>query len=99
MGTLTRADLAVAVAHTHPSLSPPQGRALVEEVLEEIAEALVRGDNVRLRGFAAFRVRAKGPRVGRNPKSPKEAYAIAPRRVVTFSASQNLCAKIKEATR
>ena len=51
--------------------------------------ALSVGANVKLSGFGTFILRDKGERVGRNPKTGVEV-AIAPRRVLTFRASQSM---------
>ena len=45
------------------------------------------GKNVKISGFGSFILRDKGERVGRNPKTGIEV-PIAPRRVMTFRASQ-----------
>jgi integration host factor subunit alpha len=42
---------------------------------------------VKISGFGSFVLRDKGERVGRNPKTGVEV-PIAPRRVLTFRASQ-----------
>jgi integration host factor subunit alpha len=59
----------------------------VERVLVHMCEALSRGENVKISGFGSFVLRDKGERVGRNPKTGVEV-PIAPRRVLTFRASQ-----------
>ena len=45
------------------------------------------GRNVKISGFGTFILRDKGQRIGRNPKTGIEV-PIAPRRVMTFRASQ-----------
>ena len=60
---------------------------MLEMVLGEMTDALVRGDNVQLSGFGQFRVSAKKQRIGRNPRTGVET-AITPRRVLTFKASK-----------
>jgi integration host factor subunit alpha len=52
-------------------------------------EALVDGENVKISGFGTFVLRDKGERTGRNPKTGIEV-PIAPRRVLTFRASQTM---------
>src|ERR1700712_4707376 len=76
--TTTRADLLEAVYGTCPGLSRAQARDVVEQALDEICNALVRGETVKLRSFGAFSVRAKRARVGRNPKTGEE-YPITAR--------------------
>ena len=90
--TLTRADLCEAV-HEEVGLSRHECSTLVERTLELIAEALGRGETVKLSGFGVFQVRAKRARMGRNPKTGEPA-AIDPRRVISFRASQVMKARV-----
>ena len=92
--TLTRADLCEAV-HEEVGLSRQECSALVERTLELIAEALERGETVKLSGFGVFQVRAKRARMGRNPKTGEPA-AIDPRRVISFRASQVMKARVND---
>lgn len=86
--TLTRADLAEAV-YMKVGLSRAESAALVEMIIDEICDAVVRGETVKLSSFATFQVRDKSERVGRNPKTGEEV-PIKPRRVVSFKASNVL---------
>lgn len=85
-GTLTRADLSEAV-HREIGLSRAESSKLVEDILGQMCGALARGENVKISGFGSFVLRDKGERMGRNPKTGIEV-PIAPRRVLTFRASQ-----------
>jgi integration host factor subunit alpha len=87
-GTLTRADLA-DVVHRNLGLSRAESAQFVERVLHHMCHALAQGQNVKISGFGRFILRDKGERVGRNPKTGVEV-PIAPRRVMTFRASQIL---------
>ncbi len=91
--TLTRAALREAVYSSCPNLSRAEARKLLDATFEEISEALVRGERVKLRSFGSFKVRAKRERIGRNPKTGVEA-PITPRRVLTFKASPVLVAVV-----
>jgi integration host factor subunit alpha len=62
-------------------------------VLDEICDAIVRGETVKLSSFATFQVRSKNERIGRNPKTGEEV-PILPRKVMTFKASNVLKSKI-----
>ena len=84
--TLTRADLA-DVVHRKLGLSRAESANLVERVLHHLCHSLSDGRNVKVSGFGTFILRDKGQRVGRNPKTGIEV-PIAPRRVMTFRASQ-----------
>ncbi|WP_343527416.1 integration host factor subunit alpha [Sphingomonas sp.] len=85
-GTLTRADLAESL-HQEVGLSRSDSAEVVEQILVEMCDALSRGENVKISGFGTFVLRDKGERIGRNPKTGVEV-PIAPRRVLTFRASQ-----------
>ena len=58
-------------------------------------DALASGQNVKISGFGSFLLRDKGERIGRNPKTGVEV-PIAPRRVLTFRASQMMRDRIVE---
>ncbi|MGP1253326.1 integration host factor subunit alpha [Algihabitans albus] len=93
--TITRADLSEAV-YEEVGLSRNESAELVEAVLDEISDALVDGDTVKISSFGSFSVRQKGERVGRNPKTGEEV-PILPRRVLVFRASHVLKHKINPA--
>ena len=84
--TLTRADLS-DVVHRELGLSRAESAGMVERLLHHMCAALSEGENVKISGFGSFLLRDKGERVGRNPKTGVEV-PIAPRRVMTFRASQ-----------
>ncbi|GAB4230965.1 MAG: integration host factor subunit alpha [Kiloniellaceae bacterium] len=94
-GTITRADLSEAV-YQEVGLSRNESAELVESVLNEISDALVRGEMVKLSSFGSFSVREKGERIGRNPKTGEEV-PILPRRVLVFRASHVLKNRINSA--
>ncbi|HEY7851817.1 MAG TPA: integration host factor subunit alpha [Caulobacteraceae bacterium] len=93
--TVTRADLTEAL-HEEVGLTRQDCAGLVERTLDLIAEAMARGQTVKLSGFGVFQVRAKRQRMGRNPKTGEPA-AIEPRRVIGFRASQVIKARIDRA--
>ena len=87
-GTLTRADLADSLTR-EVGLSRADSSKVVEQILTCMCNALSHGQNVKVSGFGTFVLRDKGQRIGRNPKTGVEV-PIAPRRVLTFRASQML---------
>ena len=62
-------------------------------VLQEISQAIERGETVKLSSFGSFVVRSKGERIGRNPKTGVEV-PITPRRVMVFKPSNILKSRI-----
>ena len=67
-GAMTKAELVEEVADmTH--LSKKHAEIVVNTVFESIVDSLRSGEKIELRGFGSFRIRARGARVGRNPKT------------------------------
>jgi len=91
--TLTKAELS-EMLFERVGLNKREAKDMVETFFEEIRDALVRGESVKLSGFGNFQLRDKPQRPGRNPKTG-EAIPISARRVVTFHASQKLKAQIE----
>ena len=95
--TVTRAQLADAV-YQEVGLSRSESAALVDAVLDQVAEALLRHGSVKISSFGTFAVRQKGQRVGRNPKTGEEV-PILPRRVLVFRPSQVLKTRLNRGAR
>jgi integration host factor subunit alpha len=93
--TVTRAQLSEAI-YREVGLSRNESAELVETVLGEISDALVRGEPVKISSFGSFAVRKKGERIGRNPKTGEEV-PIEPRHVLVFRASHVLKDQINAA--
>lgn len=92
--TVTRVQLSEAV-YKEVGLSRQESATLVDTVLNEMIDALARGEMVKISSFGSFSVRKKNERVGRNPKTGEEV-AISPRHVLVFRPSHVLKARIHE---
>ncbi|MEC7147536.1 MAG: integration host factor subunit alpha [Pseudomonadota bacterium] len=86
--TLTRAELTEAV-YEEVGLSRNESAELVEAVLGEMSNALIRGESVKISSFGSFTIRNKSERIGRNPKTGEEV-PITSRRVIIFKPSHVL---------
>jgi len=64
-----KSELITRIAAMNPHLYHRDVEKIVNVVLDEIVGALARGDRVELRGFGAFTVKHRAPRVGRNPRT------------------------------
>lgn len=65
---MTKAELVEEVART-AQITKKHAELIVNTVFESIVNSLKDGDKIELRGFGSFRIRQRGPRVGRNPKT------------------------------
>ena len=92
--SLTRIELSEAVVR-EVGLSRHESMQLVEDILNYVANALIDGETVKISSFGTFTCREKKERIGRNPKTGKEAPIVA-RRVVTFRPSQKMKERINK---
>ena len=79
-------DLATAVAK-ELGVSVAKGREAVDAVIGQISASLTNKEDVTLRGFGSFKVKATKARVGRNPQT-SEPLNIPAGEKITFKASK-----------
>jgi integration host factor subunit alpha len=95
---MTKADLADKI---HERLYHIKGYSkkecydLVDQVFELVKNVVVQEGKLKVAGFGNFEVKEKHARRGRNPQTGDE-ITIAPRRILTFKASNNLKKKVGE---
>ena len=70
---------------------------IVNAILDEMVEALRRGDRVELRGFGAFSAKLRGPRQGRNPRTGA-AVAVAKKAVPLFKTGKEMRERLNRET-
>lgn len=85
---MTKADL-VEVISEHVNLSKKDTGVVVKLVLDNISDALARGDKVELRGFGSFRVKQRRSRRARNPRTGTSVFVPA-KLIPFFKASNDL---------
>ena len=85
---MNKAELIAAVA-AKAGVSQKDAGVVVAAVLDEIKDALKKGDKVQLVGFGSFEVRAKAARTGKNPRTG-ETIKIAACKKPAFAASKAL---------
>jgi integration host factor subunit beta len=66
---MIKSELVQRIAQANPHLYQRHVELIVNTILEEITQALARGDRVELRGFGAFSVKNRPARTGRNPRT------------------------------
>ena len=69
---MIRSGLVNKIASINNVLYQRDAEIIVGAILEEIVEALSRGDRVEIRGFGVFAVKQRKARVGRNPKTGEQ---------------------------
>jgi integration host factor subunit beta len=86
---MVKSELVQALAERHPDLPFETLEMLVSLAFEAMAEALVKGKNIEIRGYGSFRVKHQNPKWARNPRNGKLVFQPA-HRVVHFKAGKEV---------
>lgn len=86
---MTRSELIERILERAPHVPRREAEAIVHAVFDCMAEALVAGKRIELRGFGVFSVRTRRARTGRNPKTG-QSVSIPERRTLSFAAGKEL---------
>ena len=86
---LTRSKLIEKIAAKMPNLTIKDIDNIVSVVFEKLTKALADGDRVEIRGFGAFSVRSRKPRIAINPKN-KNRVEVPSKNIVHFKTGKEL---------
>ncbi|MBI1180999.1 MAG: integration host factor subunit beta [Alphaproteobacteria bacterium] len=86
---MIKSELIQRLAEDNPHLYQRAVERIVSTVFDEITSALARGDRVELRGFGAFSVKHRPPRLGRNPRTG-ESVDVSGKAVPFFKTGKEL---------
>jgi integration host factor subunit beta len=93
---MLKSELVQRISRQNPHLYPRDIEKIVSAILDEVVEALRRGDRVELRDFGVFSAKLRGPRQGRNPKTGV-AVEIA-KKAVPFRTGKEMRARLNRET-
>jgi len=85
---MTKAELVERVAGM-TLLTKKHAEIIVNTVFESIVRSLRSGEKIELRGFGSFRIRQRGARIGRNPKTGEKVNVPA-KRIPYFKPGKEL---------
>lgn len=86
---MTRSELIERIVERAPHVPRREVEAIVHAVFEQMAQALIAGGRIELRGFGVFAVRTRRARTGRNPKTGQRV-SVPARRTLSFAAGKEL---------
>ncbi len=86
---MTKSELVTILARQNPQLYLRDIETIIDTIINEMSDALVRGDRVELRGFGAFSVKEREARTGRNPRTG-ETVQVDAKRMPAFKAGKAL---------
>lgn len=74
-----------------------EAKEVLDAILEQVSDALIAGEKVKLANFGSFSVHQTPARQGRNPKTGEPAD-ISARKRLTFKPSKTLLERVKDQT-
>jgi integration host factor subunit beta len=77
-------------------VSHRDSETIVNAMFEAMAEVLVRGERIEIRGFGSFGVKERNARQGRNPKTGA-TVEVAAKRIPFFRAGKELRVEVNGA--
>lgn len=86
---MIKSELIQKLADENPHLFQRDLENIVNAILDEMSDALSRGDRVELRGFGAFSVKNRPARIGRNPRTG-EQVSVGEKYVPQFKAGKEI---------
>jgi integration host factor subunit beta len=78
------------------SVTHRDSETVVNAMFEAMAEVLVRGERIEIRGFGSFGVKERHARHGRNPKTG-DVVEVAAKRIPFFRAGKELRVEVNGA--
>jgi integration host factor subunit beta len=94
---MIKSELIERISSQNPHLFERDIEKVVNAILDEMVQALRRGDRVELRGFGAFSVRLREARTGRNPRTGA-AVAVAKKAIPAFKTGKEMRARLNRET-
>ena len=86
---MTRSELIERVAAKNPHLMLKDVERIVAVIFDTIIASLSKGDRVEFRGFGAFSVRKRTPRLAKNPRTG-EQVKVEERKIPHFKTGKQL---------
>ena len=86
---MTKSELIAKIAAKLPNLTVKDIERIVNVVFDKLTEALANGDRIEIRGFGAFSIRTRKPRVAINPKN-KNRVNVPEKNMIHFKTGKEL---------
>jgi integration host factor subunit beta len=94
---MIKSELIKRISSQNPHLYERDIEKIVTAILDEMVEALRRGDRVELRGFGAFSVKFREARNGRNPRTGA-VVAVGRKAIPAFKTGKDMRARLNRET-
>ncbi len=94
---MTKSELIELLARQKTQLNYREVEQAVKVLLEEMSEALSKGERIEIRGFGSFSLHTRPPRMGRNPKTG-EPVSLPEKWVPHFKPGKDLRERVNAVT-
>ena len=93
--SIVKSKLLKQLAKNYPNFLKRDLEKFINIILDEIKQALKRGDRVELRGFGVFSTNIQKARISRNPKTG-EKVNTPEKKTIHFKMSKDLFKKLND---
>ncbi|MBO4329077.1 MAG: integration host factor subunit beta [Rhodocyclaceae bacterium] len=95
---MTRSELILRLAARFPHLGMRDTELAVKTMLDTMAQAIVEGQRIEIRGFGSFALNYRPARIGRNPKTG-ERVEVPAKHVPHFKAGKELRERVNQSAK
>jgi integration host factor beta subunit len=92
---MTKSELVTHVAQRLPYLTPKDAKIIVDTIFDSMTDALAQGEGIEIRGFGSLKVKDRGEREGRNPKTG-ESVRVSAKKLPFFRIGKELHERINQ---
>lgn len=94
--SVNRSDLIEQLA-LKANIPHQQAEEIIHLIFDNMADSMVRGRRIEIRGFGSFCVKEYGAYTGRNPRTG-ESIQVKPKRLPYFKVGKELRARVDQST-
>jgi integration host factor beta subunit len=92
---MTKTELVTLVAQRLPYMTLKDAEIIVDTIFDSMTDALAQGEGIEIRGFGSLKVKDRGEREGRNPKTG-ESLRIPAKKSPFFRIGKELHERINQ---
>ena len=92
---IVKSKLLKQLSNNYPNFLKKDLEKFTNIILNEIKQALKRGDRVELRGFGVFSTNVQKARISRNPKTGEKVHTLE-KKTIHFKMSKDLFKKLND---
>jgi len=92
---MTKSEVVDHVARRFPYLTRKDAEIIVDTIFQSMADTLAQGEGIEIRGFGSLKVKNRGEREGRNPRTGESVH-IPAKKFPFFRIGKDLYERINQ---